>query len=158
MLIPEGIVEFFAMRPIWAHASTRSADGAPAVHYAHGFHCDREKGTIDALVVDLKGAKLREHLANNGALTFNITQLPSHKSYQLKGRGEILGPADAASRGWQKKWADENRPEVLKLGIPQGFIDMMDHLTAAPATLVRLHVEQIFDQMPGPGAGKKVEA
>jgi len=157
MLVPEGIAEFLAMRPIWLHAGTRGADLAPAVHFANAFRVDPERRFVDVLVVDTKGSRLREHLADNGVFTANFVQLPSHKSYQLKGRGEILGASDPSVRALAKALADENASPAIALGFPQSFVDKMDALSGAPSTVVRLHPEHVFDQTPGPGAGKRME-
>src|SRR6185436_14322142 len=104
------------------------------------------------LVVYLPVATAARTLANareNGRLAVCFSAV-DHRSYQVKGR--LLEVLDAGDE-------DRRRIETYRAGLAQhyGFVGMPPKLTYRiahwPAHAVRMAVEAIFLQTPGPGAG-----
>ena len=104
------------------------------------------------LVVFVPAATAARTLANaqeNGRLAVCFSSV-DHRSYQIKGR--FLGARDAGEE-------DRRAIEAYRAGLAQhyGVVGMPPRLTYRiahwPAHAVRLEVETIFLQTPGPGAG-----
>jgi hypothetical protein len=97
-----------------------------------------------------------EALLDNGRLAVTLEEVGTHETYQLKGRYASHRPVqpqdlDLVRRARQRfvksisaLYSQPNVGEVLGSSIP------------APILAVDMHVEEVFLQTPGPGAGKRL--
>ncbi len=96
------------------------------------------------------------NLADNGRAAVGFSRAGDHRSFQVKGRVVALGPATEADRSWIERyrcaWATELAAVV---GLPSRITLRMAYW---PAHAVRIRVEAVFVQTPGPGAGGRLGA
>ncbi len=114
--------------------ATASKDGAPNV---------TPKGTVQALdentiiFADLFSLKTRDNLKNNPQVAVTLVDLEKFVGYQFKGKAELIdsGPL-----------FDKVKEDLKKAPKP----------LPEPKYVAKITVEEIFDQSPGPNAGKKI--
>lgn len=130
--IPKELQEFVKGKLGWV--ATADPEGMPNV---------TPKGTIQVLdentiiFADLFSMKTRDNLKKNPKIAVTVIDHEKFKGYQFKGKAELIdtGPLFAKVKEELKK-APMQLPE--------------------PKYVAKITVEAIFDQSPGPDAGKKV--
>jgi hypothetical protein len=133
--------------------ATRDAENRP-----FGHECMLETVEADH-IVGYVPANLAGHLADNlndnhaAAIVISRTT-GDHRSVQVKGRVAQVGELVTHPEAWAVM-----RPRLL-VNFKQWFADaaenVIDGFARQPAHRVRIDVEQVFDQTPGPKAGNKV--
>lgn len=130
--IPEDLQEFVKGKLGWV--ATASPEGMPNV---------TPKGTIrvfdDSTIVfaDLFSMKTRDNLKRNPKVAVTVIDGEKGKGYQFKGTAELVNSGPVF----------EKVKEELKKSPKQ---------LPAPTYVARITVEEIYDQSPGPNAGRKV--
>lgn len=105
-----------------------------------------------ALTVFLSAATAQRTLANvrdNGRMAVCFTSI-DHKSYQVKGRVTDVRDADAEGRRAILQYRAALAQHFGFVGLPPRLTYRLNHW---PAHAVRVAVESVFLQTPGPGAG-----
>jgi hypothetical protein len=154
-MIPGMLIEFLDRASV-AIASTRSRNLVPTVHFLAGWRVEEGGEIVECLVTRGFTEGLEDNLADNGRLTLTAEVIGPHETYQFKGTSQGLrtataadDPASEACRrrffdACQKYYAGQFRDEdvLAKIG--------------RPAVVVRLKVEEVYVQTPGPAAGKRL--
>lgn len=130
--IPKELQEFVKGKLGWV--ATASPEGMPNV---------TPKGTIrvldDSTIVfaDLFSMKTRDNLKRNPRIAVTVIDGEKAKGYQFKGRAELVAAGPVFEKvGEELKKSPKKLPE--------------------PKYVARITVEEIYDQSPGPDAGKKI--
>lgn len=152
MAIPKAALDL-VNRPVIAYAGSRDASLVPRAHFTWGLRAvDDEQ--IEALVPEPFLGSLRANLADNGHFTVTFTEAQTHESYQAKGRTTEIRDATDDDRAFQREWSEKIVKLMSSLGYPAHWVAVFERLPSLPATLVRFRVEQVFEQTPGPIAGR----
>jgi hypothetical protein len=138
------------------YLATRDAQNRPEAAEAVVLELDAESGIAE---VGVNVRFVRNTLANlrdNGRVAVVISRAwDDHRSVQVKGRClEVTGPVVDAERV-------APRTEVLAkvlvtFGLPQDVADDFRTIRHDPYYLVRVQIEEVFDQTPGPNAGRRL--
>lgn len=130
--IPAEIQEFVKGKPGWV--ATAAKDGTPNVAI---------KGSLQVLddehlmFADLFSIKTRANLEENPKAAVMVVDNESNKGYILKGAAELISSGPLYDQ------------------TVEGIKEKMPNLPP-PKYVVRISVDAIFDQSPGPNAGKSV--
>jgi hypothetical protein len=113
-----------------------------------------DDGTSLLVFIDRpSAAEAVANLRDNGRVAVCFVDVTTLRSVQIKGRCVEVG--DPAPEDWHG--IEEHRAgfseAVLQLGYPK---HLMRNLWSTQVVKLRLVVEDIFDQTPGPGAGKSL--
>ena len=132
--IPESLQTFVQDKLGWV--ATAAADGTPNV---------TPKGTIRVLddqtlvFADLFSMKTRENLLANPKAAVTVADPEKAQAYQFKGSVELVDSGEVYDRvAAQLKASGKPLPD--------------------PAYAAIIHVEAVFNQSPGPDAGKRLDA
>ena len=131
-VITKELQEFVKGKLGWV--ATANADGMPNV---------TPKGTISVLddhtliFADLFSKKTRENLKNNPKVAVTLIDREKSLGYQFKGKTELV---DAGPLYEKVKEDLKKSPKALP----------------APTYVAKITVEEIYDQSPGPNAGKQI--
>jgi hypothetical protein len=154
-MIPNDIVEFLHGPQILA-LGTRSAKLRPAGARPVGVIADAATDRISFFLPDVQREPHVTNIADNGLVALIASNARSHQNYQFKGKAvEVRSstPGDAAIRDvYRDKLIAYMRQYFIPL--PDSFIG--DYI-ADPSTTIVFKVEKIFNQMPGPNAGRPVD-
>jgi hypothetical protein len=155
MRIPKHVIQI-ADGPAWAHAGTRDASLVPHHHVTWGLRVMQDGLHVEALIPHGFVGKLRENLADNGRLALTVGEPKSHETYQLKGFGEGVREPTDDERTFQARWAEILLRHLAAGGTPEHLREKMKLIASLPSTYVRLRVEEIYVQTPGPTAGQRI--
>ncbi len=116
--------------------ATTGSDGMPNVTPKGTIRVHDEQTLVFA---DLFSLKTRENLLNNHKVAVTVVDQEKVKGYQFKGKAELIdaGPL-----------FEQFKAELAKSPTP----------LPEPKYVAKITVEEIFDQTPGPNAGKKIDS
>ena len=158
MLLPDDLVRMAATGVI-VIVGTSDADRVPEVSRGWGVRVLPESDTLEVCVSSRVCGRTLDNLADNQQIAVTITSPSSYRSFQVKGRAIETGsiaPSDLERiTRHQRAFTDE----VVSVGMPEPSavrlfsIEMED---APEITNIRVLVEAVFNQTPGPGAGSRL--
>lgn len=153
MIIPERVVEFL-QGPSFIQIGTRDRELRPLHAFAVGAFVHDDRETVTVFVPTARAAPILANLADNGRIAVGAARA-SHEAYQLKGTSIASRPTDAADLARQDAYRAALLADVLAAGYPAEIARPFTLGFAwAPGTAITFRVEQIFQQTPGPDAGK----
>ena len=153
-MIDDDVLAFLRSRPI-AMLGTRDRDNRPFAHET--FLVEIEKDHIDAVVLQQFGRNLAENVADNGVAALLVSRQPGdHRSVQLKGAitsFESVRQGPEVYSGWSSiaPIFRAFRPEASAAAF-------LARVATQPAFRLRFEPSRVFDQTPGPGAGRRIGA
>ena len=138
------------------YAGSRDERLRPAQTFAVGavVHPDRESVTF--FVPESRSEKILSHLKTNGRVALAVILL-THESYQLKGVYMTSRPVDEKERAIQDIYRSKLVAAMMQGGYPEQIAQpLVLGCIYQPAVAITFRVEEIFQQTPGPEAGKKI--
>jgi hypothetical protein len=97
----------------------------------------------------IAGATLR-NVEQNARIAIQVSSPMDHRTLQLKGRVQATRTAGAYEEPLVRKFLEELATVLDQIGIPFERVMRLNHW---PALAFEVHVDQVFLQTPGPGAG-----
>jgi len=151
-MIPGMLIDFLDRASVGI-ASTRSRELAPSIHFLSGWRAE-EGGAVECLVARGFTERLEENLADNGRLTLTAEVIGPHETYQFKGTGAGIRPANAADAAVNEACRRRFFDAIRKYYAGQFRDEDILARVGPPAIAVRLQVSEVYIQTPGPAAGK----
>lgn len=154
-MIPEKIAEFI-QGPVFVSAGTRDENLRPVHAWAVGTIVNPDRETVTVFVPRARAERLLRNLETNGKIAL-ATGSPTHEGYQLKGVFVAARPADEKDRAYQESYRSKWLSFALQCGYPEQIARPLTQGYAYhPAIAITFRVQEIFQQTPGPDAGKKI--
>ena len=132
---------------------TRDASLMPECTRAWGIRIAADRGVVTVVLSETFAGKTIENLRENGRIAVTCTRPTDHFTCQLKGRVQSIKRATSADRDLSRRWHREFMAELTAIGVPSALSEAW---IAEPTLAVEITVTDVFDQTPGPGAGRKV--
>jgi len=129
---------------------TRDARREPACMRGVGARVAANGAELTVFLPAATAATALANLADNGRIAVSFARARDHRSVQVKGRVLEVRDADGADRERIERY---RRDLVEALGVVGVSPRSTLRLAHWPARAVRLRVEALFAQTPGPGAG-----
>jgi hypothetical protein len=128
--------------------------GLPVLGRAVGLRTCPDGVSIEVLLSRAQWTDLAAGLQPGALGALTLCRPHDYKSYQIKGRVESLSPADGADHDLAEAYVDRLCATFDGLGIrpPQ----IAPWLAVKDLVRVRMRLQDIFHQTPGPGAGERV--
>lgn len=125
--------------------------------------CVRAVGSVVALdglrlTVFLPARSAARSVANlraNGEIAVTFSEVPTHRTRQVKGRAVFVRDATEAESAIMERYIAAFGAELDIVGMPPSVSRRLAYL---PAHAVEIEVREVFDQTPGPGAGARLAA
>ena len=137
--------------PLAVQVAAGSRGLLPEVSRGWGVELDDE-GRLSFVLIDAQTERLRAAIADTKKAAVNATNPITMESFQFKGDViEIAEPDDAARQVANARIA-QFIEAIVRVGFVQGTADGVAHAGAARRLV--LQVREVFDQSPGPGAGR----
>ena len=151
-MIPDPIVDLLKTG-VSVLVGTRDASRIPECTRAWGVHVGADRGTVKIFLSETFAGKTLDNLRENGMIAVSCTRPTDHITCQVKGRVQWIKPMTSAERELSRRWHREFMAELQAIGVPA---ELSDGWIAEPTVAVEIAVIEVFDQTPGPGAGRKV--
>ncbi|GMV15177.1 MAG: pyridoxamine 5'-phosphate oxidase family protein [Polyangiaceae bacterium] len=134
---------------------TRDAQLVPECARAVGcvVHADGRRLTL--FLPQATAARSVANLRDNGQVAVTFSEVPTHRTRQLKGRAVVVREATNAERAIMERYVEAFAKELDIVGLPPSVSRRIAFL---PAHAVEIEVTEVFDQTPGPGAGARLAA
>ncbi len=129
---------------------TRDERLVPEAVRGCGARVDANGTELLVLLPVATGAATAANLAANGRIAITFSRPTDHRSLQIKGRVLELRAAGDAERAIVDRYRCSFAQELALVGVPPR---MTFRLAMWPAHAVRLAIEGVYVQTPGPGAG-----
>jgi hypothetical protein len=153
-MIP-GVMVKFLERASVAVAGTRDKSLVPHVHFLSGWSVDPE-GNVVCLFSDSFADGLVTRLEETGTLALTAEVIGPHECYQFKGRYVDARPATDADRATSAA-CRQRFVEGVRKHLGERFTEpSLRARFQPPSTAVRIAVDEIYVQTPGPAAGKRL--
>ncbi len=151
-MIPGKILRFLETRANIATAATRDRELVPHGHRVVGWRVGPDQETLTCLIPALFTTHLLEDLEDNGHFAVTIEEIPTHETYQLKGRylrhRKAAGEDMVANARMRERFVAGL--QVLRAEAPAAILGAF---ILEPTIALDIQVSEIYLQTPGPGAG-----
>jgi hypothetical protein len=151
-MIPQRIAELLNTG-LSVMVGTRNSSLVPECTRAWGIQVSADRESVTILLSETIAGKTIENLRDNGRIAVTCTRPTDHVTCQLKGRVKSMKPVSAVDRDVSRRWHREFMAELTAIGVPSALSEAW---IAEPTLAVEFVVTDLFDQTPGPDAGRKV--
>lgn len=105
---------------------------------------------LEVFVPEAWGERTFANLADNGRIAVSIARPEDHRSVQVKGSMLAVRPGGDAEHAAIERYREALISKFSVIGYPPS---LFHRLNVWPCRVVRLRVESLFEQTPGPRAG-----
>jgi hypothetical protein len=133
--------------------ATRDAQLRPQCLRAMGATVDRARGIATLLLPEAVAEKTLAKLRDNGFIAITFSRPVDHRSIQLKGKCSGMRPCTDEERAMQERYRAAFAEQLQVVGLPRA-ISMQVRCT--PSVAVDVTIAELFEQTPGPGAGRRI--
>lgn len=140
--------------PVAVQVAAATARLEPQVSRAWGAALDAE-GRLSFILIDAQTEALRQVLRKTGKAAVNATNPVTLESVQFKGEVVEIGEPDAEAREEANRRIAQFVDALRGAGILRGEASGLAH--PGPARRISIRVREVYDQTPGPGAGRRLE-
>ena len=135
------------------HVGSASADLLPSQNFAHGARLNLTESTLTIFVQK----NFCKNVVRDSETTKRVvfySAVPSHEAYQVKGDVVSVAPLSEADVSESQQYCDQVIKTLTELGLSP---DIPKKIWGRVAdTGITIELEQIFNQTPGPEAGKPI--
>jgi hypothetical protein len=154
-MIPDRVVEVLH-GPAFLQVGTRDEALRPAHLWAVGAIVHDDRQTVTVFVPAARAERALRDLAANGRIALGAA-LASHEAYQLKGTYLSSRPTEARDRARQEAYRAALLASALEAGYPEAIARPLAlGFAHTPGVAITFRGDEVFDQTPGPGAGRRL--
>jgi len=134
--------------------ATRGDDLRPEFARGWGPEVSADGRSLRLCVAAPEGSRMRANLERNGAVAVGFSPPTIARAVQVKGVASRAGGPEAADLGWVERHVRSFVAEAGRVGAPVELSRRMFGGTGLVA--VRFSIDEVFDQTPGPTAGRRL--
>jgi hypothetical protein len=136
------------------HVATRTASLAPHGARVWAVQVEDDSVHVIALVHESEAAALLDDLKSNGRMALGFSRVSDHRACQLKGAFAGSRAGAERDRSWLENQVGAFQRELASVGVPPA---LLAGSRTWPCVALRMRVQELFNQTPGPGAGERLE-
>lgn len=134
--------------------ATRDERMAPAIARGWGLHASAGSGLLELCVTAPVGSPTRANLERRSAIAIAFSPPTIATALQVKGTVTRVATPDAEALERAERHLAAFTAEAIKVGVPADHPRRM--FVPSEFVSVTVSVEEVFDQTPGPGAGRRL--
>ena len=149
----------FLEGPVSVLIGTRDSRLVPEITRAWGPRVSEDRRRISLCVPLATSRKTLDNLEANGEIAATCSLPTNYRTFQLKGRHAAAAEPDPADVEAVERHRDAFAMVNDRVGQPRRQVEAFwqgEIETSAALVKIFFAPEQVFDQTPGPGAGKKL--
>lgn len=151
-MIPDSIVHLLETG-VSVMVGTRNASLMPECTRAWGIQVVSDRLAVKIFLSETFAGETIDNLRANGMIAVTCTRPTDHITCQLKGRVTAITRMTQAGRDRCRQWHHDFMAELKAVGVPP---ELPEAWIVEPTVAVEFAVSEVFDQTPGPGAGRKI--
>lgn len=136
-------------------AGTRDARLMPDAMRGMGVRVEEGGAELTVFLPAATSARAIANLRANGCIAVCFSRPSDHRSIQLKGQAVAIREADASERAAVERYRGELAQALAFVGVPISTTLRMAHW---PCHAIRMRIDAVYQQTPGPGAGAPLGA
>lgn len=135
--------------------ATRDETHRPMIGRGSGARHDRGTGLVHVLVSQSQWPLAVAEARPEGQVSTTFVQADNYRAFQIKGVIAEVRPADAAAADWGRDYVREQLALMARLGVTR--LQLSSTLSDRDLVEIVFRPTDVFDQTPGPGAGRRLE-
>ncbi|HET7291855.1 MAG TPA: hypothetical protein VFM88_05475 [Vicinamibacteria bacterium] len=152
-----GVILRFLERASIAYAATRDRHLTPHFHWVCGWIREPEPQFLTFFVAEPFTERLLRNVAECPRLALTIEHIGPHETYQFKGDFAGTRATGAAERAAFEACRERFVRDVQQIDTRHNFASRtLELYLGQPSLAVRIAVQEVFLQTPGPGAGRRL--
>ena len=154
-MILQELKNFIDHRGLSVAFGTRDKDLQPSFIRGFGISYNESENSMSVFVPKAFSGKHLENLQNNGRGALTLINTDNHVAYQFK--GQYISTHDCNEN--ELKIFQENITafgQFIAKYFGENMLTVLQGFNIFPLITITFKVEEIFNQTPGPGAGKKI--
>ena len=150
--IPQALAEFLdgGLSILVGRADERAR---PDCTRGAGVRIDAAAGRMTIYVPTVGADRTLANFSSNGRVAVTFSRPYDNRSYQLKGRVRSVAATSAEDHERQQRWLAAFVEQLAIVGVARS---VPRRWRITPSVAVDIDVEELFEQTPGPGAGKRL--
>lgn len=136
--------------------ATRDAGHRPMIGRGSGARHDRATGLVHVLVSQSQWPLAVAEALPGRPIATTFVQPDNYRSFQIKGVITDSGPADGTAAAWGRHYVQAQLSLMHRLGVTR--LQLSSTLSDRDLWHIALTPTDIFEQTPGPGAGRRFPA
>jgi hypothetical protein len=152
-VLPADLVEFVESG-VSVLVGTRDAQLRPHAMRGFGVTCDPDRKGIALYLAEAVSQAVLADLRDNAQVAVTFSRPIDHRSLQLKGTVLEIRPITSGERLIQERYLAAWVEQVYQVGLPRALGRRMQIF---PSFAVQIALQEIYQQTPGPGAGRRLE-
>lgn len=133
---------------------TRDAGGRPAALRGAAGRASEDRRHVLLMVPAATAARTLANVRDNGRVAVTFSQPTTYRSIQVKGRAVDVHDTPPGERAFVEGYLAGYARELELVGIAE---TTTRRLTVWPAVTITMTIDALFDQAPGPAAGRPYE-
>lgn len=149
----------FLEGPVSVLVGTRDSRLVPEITRAWGPSVSEDRRSVGLCVPLATSRKTLDNLEANGRIAVTFSLPTNYRTFQLKGRHAKTAEPDSTDLTVVERHRDAFAAVNAPLGQPRELVEAFwraEIETAAVLVRILFVPEQVFDQTPGPGAGRRL--
>jgi hypothetical protein len=138
---------------------TRDARLAPTLIRAWGIQLLPAQNEVRLCIAECSARRVLENIADNHRVAITLVRPTTYRSIQLKGRALGTGPASDGDLEQVRRHRAAFVEEAMAVDLAEALAARLfqAEMDVSPTmVLVRVAIDEIFDQTPGPSAGARL--
>jgi len=148
-------LERFVQGPVSMNVASRDGHNQPAVARAFGCRIPPDRRQIVVFLHVPRSTALLAALRESGVMALVFSRPSTHETYQFKGRFLGTGQLTDDDRAVAARYRTALAEELGSIGFPPKFTGAMVPEAADDLVAVQFEPAEVFDQTPGPQAGRR---
>lgn len=144
----------FVERFVTVSVGTRNAALLPAVARACGCRVSADRRQVTVFLCLTQARAVIENIQDNGVIAVVVTRPSTHRTFQLKGTDARCVPLEPADPGELEAFRESFVQDLMSIGYTAVYAHAILPVPDAQLVAVRFTPSAVFDQTPGPKAGR----
>ena len=156
MLVPEELIRL-TDTGVALIVGTSDGRNVPELCRGWGVRVLSDRLQLEVCVPLGSGARVLANIVETGNIAITLVQPTTYRSFQVKGRAQVVGEPSAGDLERVSRHQQRFIEEVAAIGMagPEAA-RLFDSESVPGMSVIRMTVESLFDQTPGPGAGARL--
>lgn len=151
--VPPDVVALM-QRGVSVNVASRDARLRPSVMRAMASHVNADASEVTVWLARRQCGQMLQDLATTGAIAVMFSEPSTHRTVQLKATRVRLRDAQASDQPVLDRYLRAMEEEIAAVGYPAPLTRAMLACSLDDLVAASFRPEQVFEQTPGPQAGK----
>ncbi|HZI99868.1 MAG TPA: hypothetical protein VFD22_04335 [Gemmatimonadaceae bacterium] len=144
----------FIARGLSTVASSTTSRGLPVIGRAAGCRVSTDRRQVTLLIDQSQSPALIDAISSSGRIAVVFSEPTTHRTIQLKSGNASVAGLQKRDEKLIREYADAFVAHVCSIGFEESLVRALIWSDRATLAAVTFTPEEVFEQTPGPGAGK----